>query len=33
MFTLTDDVVPGYNSPTVITELYTSLHNSAVHYR
>ena len=33
MFTLRDDVVPGYDAPTVITELHAHLQDMAVEYR
>lgn len=33
MFDLKDDHVPGYDPPTVITELHSSLLNSAIQYR
>ena len=33
MFTMRDDVVPGYDAPTVITELHVHLQDMAVEYR
>ena len=33
MFDLKDDHVPGYDPPTVITELHSSLLDSAIQYR
>ena len=33
MFTLHDDVVPGYDAPTVITELHAHLQDMIVEYR
>jgi hypothetical protein len=33
MFSLVDEVIPGYVVPKVVTELHVHLHNCAADYR